>query len=554
MRLTVPADKEYDMWGENNALRITQNVDDQDFAVEAVFTSIPDSEGQSQGIVIQDTADSWLRFDTHHTGSELRLFAAETKDGETSTLLQQEIPVSSQVGLRVTRMANHWMLDYSHDGILWTYAGSVEHQMNVTEIGLFASNGEAGSEFTAEATGFINLPKAYREPEPASAHRLTTSVIGKGYIDQQPYRSDGYPAGAEIVVTANALPGWEFANWGGDVTGDNPTIVLPIDDHVEVEATFTQQPIGPPVIDVWHGDDQTFGQNGRSQRWVNILGRATDDNGIDFVTYALNEQRSVNLALGPDNRRLSAEGDFNIQIPYDDLHQGTNSVTLTAVDNVGESTTETITVRKDVQAIDLPHAVEWNDVDDVTDVAQTVDGRWASDDDGVTIREAGYDRAIAIGHSEWTDYEVTVPVTVRGITTDQITPESGMPAVGIGMHWTGHSTRIDEEPAVDWFPTGAFAWHRWQSGGRFELEGNEGAPYVREDSSWEFDTTYMMKMRAESVAEGVQYTYKWWPDWSAEPEAWDLTVIEDDGPTEGSILLVAHHVDATFGDIVITPS
>jgi hypothetical protein len=38
-----------------------------------------------------------------------------------------------------------------------------------------------------------------------------------------------------------------------------------------------------------------------------------------------------------------------------------------------------------------------------------------------------------------------------------------------------------------------------------------------------------------------------------EPEVGKDGPGEDDGPTTGSVLLIAHHVDATFGNVSITP-
>ena len=37
----------------------------------------------------------------------------------------------------------------------------------------------------------------------------------------------------------------------------------------------------PPVISVWYGDTQEFGKLGQPQRWINILGNASDpDSGV----------------------------------------------------------------------------------------------------------------------------------------------------------------------------------------------------------------------------------------------------------------------------------
>ncbi len=82
----------------------------------------------------------------------------------------------------------------------------------------------------------------------------------------------------------------------------------------------------------------------------------------------------------------------------------------------------------------------------------------------------------------------------------------------------------------------------------------------------EFDTTYIFKLRVETVADyqacdpddagnprRTCYRFKVWEQGTAEPATWDLVGLGNFGqPDSGSVVLVAHHVDATFGDVIIT--
>ena len=68
-----------------------------------------------------------------------------------------------------------------------------------------------------------------------------------------------------------------------------------------------------------------------------------------------------------------------------------------------------------------------------------------------------------------------------------------------------------------------------------------------------FGQTYMFKARSETVSGGVRYSWKVWPEGTAEPASWDLTLVEDSGPATGSVILIAHHVDVQFGDVTVTP-
>jgi len=44
-----------------------------------------------------------------------------------------------------------------------------------------------------------------------------------------------------------------------------------------------------------------------------------------------------------------------------------------------------------------------------------------------------------------------------------------------------------------------------------------------------------------------------WPLGQAEPAAWGITYVTSTPPAAGSLLLVAHHLDVTFGDVVVVP-
>ena len=64
----------------------------------------------------------------------------------------------------------------------------------------------------------------------------------------------------------------------------------------------------PPLIDVWYGPNQSFGHLGNPQRWVSILGRVSDGNGVKSLKYSLNGGPQQSVAVGPDSRRLAASG------------------------------------------------------------------------------------------------------------------------------------------------------------------------------------------------------------------------------------------------------
>ena len=65
----------------------------------------------------------------------------------------------------------------------------------------------------------------------------TVSPDGGGLIVTDP-PGPTYVYGTVVTLTATASPNFEFDSWLGDVSGANPTVVLLVDDHKAVTATF----------------------------------------------------------------------------------------------------------------------------------------------------------------------------------------------------------------------------------------------------------------------------------------------------------------------------
>ena len=92
-----------------------------------------------------------------------------------------------------------------------------------------------------------------------------------------------------------------------------------------------------PVINVWYGDNQTFGQNGIPQIWVNILGNVSSRSRVASITYSPNGGPEWPLSIGPNRTRLVDPGDFNAEIAYLRLIPGANTVCFTATARNGST-------------------------------------------------------------------------------------------------------------------------------------------------------------------------------------------------------------------------
>ncbi|MFZ5871129.1 MAG: InlB B-repeat-containing protein, partial [Actinomycetota bacterium] len=388
LELSVPEGTSYDPWNANRSLRVMQGVADVDFQVAARFTSSPSLKYQQQGFMVEQDPGNWLRFDVYSNGSTWYVLGARTVDGSSSKLFSRAVTPSPEVTLRLTRVGGTWTLEYSPDGQTWSTGGTATHALTVGAVGVFAGNGGTKPAFTASVDWFFDTANPI-DPEDGSvadAYPLTTTVTGQGAVTRAP-PAGSYPAGTVVSLTAEPAAGWQLSHWTGDVSGTEPVVEVTMDGPKDVGVVFTELPPDPPAIDIWYGDEQVFGRNGQSQRWVNVLGNAGDEDGVSSLSYTVNGGSPRPLRMGPDLRRLYGTGDFNVEIPYDELLDGPNAVVLTATDAVGDTSTRTVTVVKDVRAGDRSRVVDWSTAAQPDDVAQVVDGKWSTGPDGLTVNE-----------------------------------------------------------------------------------------------------------------------------------------------------------------------
>ena len=325
-----------------------------------------------------------------------------------------------------------------------------------------------------------------------------------------------------------------------------------------------------PVINVWYGSPQKFGQEGVPQRWVNILGNVSTSNPpLSYLKYSLNGSDDVYLSVGPDTRRLAQSGDFNIDILTQYLSPGNNTVLITAQDNLGVSSTQSVTIKWTPGKVwPSMYTVKWSSASSLSDSVQVVDGLWATDGGGVRTTQPGYDRIIAIGDTTWTDYEVQAQVYVHAIDNSDTAYDgtNGGPAVGFLFRWNGHTDMPTfvppiTQPLSGYQPYGAIGWFHYRNHNpinqpdQWELLGNSLADLGHDESSpLPIGVLYNFKMRVKSSTGGT-YSFKAWPNGSSEPASWLLSgsTGNSSDPTHGSFALLAHHVDVSFGEVDVSP-
>ncbi|MCI0626962.1 MAG: hypothetical protein L0387_35835 [Acidobacteria bacterium] len=340
-------------------------------------------------------------------------------------------------------------------------------------------------------------------------------------------------------------------------------VLTPAETLPQVKAVQTVHGSGPPRIEIWHGTGQYFGESGNPQRWVNVLGRVCAAPGPVSLQYALNGQAPLPLSLGPDQHRLASPGDFNLEIDIAELKDGANLAILSAQDARQNQATCEVTIHyRRGKVWPLPYRIDWSKAGSIPRVAQIVDGRWKLEAQGARTVEPYYDRVLAIGDLTWTNYGVTVQVTFHGFTgPPKGPPHYGVTHAGISLRWRGH-TEDGKQPHVQWHPLGAATefqlfpdltgchWRIIAEGGK-----NSRVVYSTERTAITLGKTYWMKARVESLPDRhTRYRTKIWASGEVEPKAWAVESIEGgEDFSSGSLLLVAHNSDVTFGNLEAIP-
>jgi hypothetical protein len=312
-----------------------------------------------------------------------------------------------------------------------------------------------------------------------------------------------------------------------------------------------------PIIDVWYGDSQKFGHLGNPQNWVNILGNVSDPDGIKQINYSLNGRDEVVLSIGPDGRRLQRKGDFNIDLSSADLINGVNELLITAIDSLDETSNATVSVEyTEGEYWENNYQFQWDTVSNIQNVVQVVDGKWELTANGIRTVETGYDRLIAIGDTSWTNYQIEIPITVHDIEAP--ISEFGGNDFGLGLilRWTGHTdsppATAGWQPKSGYLPLGEIGWFNWPESNISNTQLNflNTTSENRNPFTVENGKTYIFKFQVVTTPfVGHSYKMKVWEDGTTEPMDWFLENTRDYTELSfGSLLFVAHHVDATFAN------
>jgi len=586
LNLGVSQGVNHDVWNQGNrAPRLMQSANDTDFEIEVKFENQLSGTNQLYGILVEESPGNYLRFDFYSSGSNVNIFSAVFTNDSPSSTSNTGITAGAPLWMRITRVGDDFTQSYSYDGVNFTPQTTITHSMTVSEVGVFVGNAGQNPAHVGQVDYFFNTA-APIDPEDGAttvvddsgpvifnieagasdvqaAISWSTDELATGLVE---YGTDNtYSDGsvtlsqflASQIATINGLTPETTYLYRITAT-DNEGNMTTVDN---LSFTTGDQPTGDgPIVDIWYGDTQSY-TNGRAQEWCNILGHVEDLDGISAMSYSLNGGVDVPLAVQgytlpgvTDSPRLARTGDFNVEIDCDNLVDGSNQVIITAADDavLPNTTTKLVTLEYDSSAYwPETYSIDWetlNSIDEISNVAHVVDGKWELANGGLHVEEPGYDRLVAIGDVDWDDYEILVPITFNGNVNGG--------GAGVLLRWNGHTNdpTAGTQPLTGYYPLGAIGW-MWN--GELEFFTNRDGTPSNSNVTVSSGDQIMMRVRVTTLPSGAGfYQIKVWDIGETEPVDWQLEYTadqQDNDPISGSLMLIVHQIDVTFGDVEITP-
>ena len=316
-------------------------------------------------------------------------------------------------------------------------------------------------------------------------------------------------------------------------------------------------------LHIWYGPEQHFGTLGQTQRWINVLGNVSPVDQLASLTYSLNGGPADSLSTGSDLHRLAMPGDFNIELSWESVKRGKNTVLISAQPKKGKAVSREVTVWVEKgNTWPLPYWLDFSKVEDLQKAVQVVDGHWEMTEEGVRTSQQYYDRVLSMGDTSWSDYETTVKLTVHDFTPSEPGPPTyHVTHFGVAMRWRGHH-QDGRQPGRKWFPLGAQGEFllkdnpdscRWRI--LFDGRMKEKPPvYAAGRNQLRTGQPMYVKSQIVTLPDGrSRYRFKQWMATESESSGWDVEGYEKGDYSSGALCLVPHNSDVTIHAVRVEP-
>ncbi|MEM6671689.1 MAG: fibronectin type III domain-containing protein [Planctomycetota bacterium] len=280
LEISVAGGVSHEPWeSSNTAPRLMQATDDVDFSISTRLETLPTLRYQEQGLLVEQDATNWIRFDVYSTGSTLRLIAASATNGSMQVHRDRSVTLSTPAFLRVTRTGDSWAFDISNDGVNWVNRASFVHSLSVTSTGVFAGNAGPAPAYVARFDYFEEAAAPIVNEDGGSTGPfdvdVTMSGAGSGQVVLDP-PTGPYPCGSTVTLTAVPNPGSQFASWSGAASGADQVVSIVVSAEMSIGAEF-ESDVPATISDL----DVTVGATSALVTWT------TDEPATSNVDYGV---------------------------------------------------------------------------------------------------------------------------------------------------------------------------------------------------------------------------------------------------------------------------
>jgi hypothetical protein len=192
-----------------------QSANNVDFEIEVKFESTMNAQYQMQGVLIQEDANNFIRFDFSSDGLNTKIFAASFVAGTPTVRNDIIITGGNPSWLRVKRQGNQWTESYSTNGTTFTAAPSFSHTLVVSKVGPFIGNaGSTAPAFTGLIDYFFNTASLISPEDPTVpvAPTITTHPTNQTV-------TVGQAATFSVTATGAPPPTYQWQKNGADIAG-----------------------------------------------------------------------------------------------------------------------------------------------------------------------------------------------------------------------------------------------------------------------------------------------------------------------------------------------
>ncbi len=236
-QISVPADTGHDIWRSTlGAPRLMQYVANQDFDVEVKFEKHLSKKVQSIGVLAQQDTTNYVRFNFQSEGAITNLVLVNTVNGNSTVVFTTPVTLAGPSYLRINRAGDVWNLQYSTDGVNWTFATTFTRSLVLSQIGPFVGNTGTDPAHVNTVDYFINLNDPLDVEDPPIT--LDVTQTGQGTVSLDPDKP-AYSCNETVTLTAEPAPDWTFVGWGGALTGSELVKTITLVKPETVTATFT---------------------------------------------------------------------------------------------------------------------------------------------------------------------------------------------------------------------------------------------------------------------------------------------------------------------------